>query len=281
MTDDHERQGRHWDSVAPGWRLIAPPLRPSAPDLEVMQRAIERQSQLYPLQPLRGMLLGVTPEIATLAWPQPAELLAVDRSPEMVREVWPGDVPGFRRAVCGDWFTVLPEMGPLHVVIGDGTFSNVLFPGEAVSLTRLIHETLLPEGILVTRLFAEPEERETPADVFQALQTGGIGSFHVFKFRLAMALQPVPGGNVRVHDVWRAWAAAGIDEAELGSARGWALDVIRTIDRYRDSPVVFAFPTLRQMRSVWEEGFDVEATSIPAYEMGERCPTLVLRRRPG
>jgi hypothetical protein len=244
-----------------------------------MQTAITRQGERDADRPLAGLLLGVTPEIAGLDWPPRSELLAADRSIEMVRLVWPGDVPGRRRAECADWFTLLSHAGPFDVVIGDGSFNTLTFPDGLVAIARLIHRALRADGILVIRLFVEPERRETAAGVFADLQRHAIGSFAVFKFRLAMALQSGSGGGVRLAEVWQVWHDAGIDEAGLRAATGWPLEVIRTIETYRDSPGVLTFPTRRQAEDALGELFAVEWESVPNYEMGDRCPTLVLRSR--
>jgi hypothetical protein len=278
MTTNDDGQRRHWNAVAGHWRHLGPPLCPSEADVLVMRAAVQAQADRCPGQPLRAFLLGVTPEIAGMDWPHETELLAVDRAATMIREVWPGDAPG-RRAVCADWFVALPGAGPFDVVIGDGTFNQFGTLADGAALAQLIHQALAPGGIFVMRLFVEPEERESPADVFRDLSRGMIGSFHVFKFRLAMALQAGPGAGVRPAAVWQAWAESNIDEAELHTRTGWPIDVIRTIHLYRDSSAVYCFPTLRQAEQVCAGRFDVESISIPDYEMAERFPTLVLRRR--
>ncbi len=277
MTHPDDSRG-HWDTVAGNWRHLGPPLCPSEPDLRVMLAAVEAQAGRCPGRRLRALLLGVTQEITLMGWPPRTDLLAVDRSPNMVRRVWPGDAPG-RRAVCADWFEFLPGAGPFDVVIGDGPFNQFGTLREAAALARLIHQALGPDGVFVVRWFVEPQPREVPADVFRDLARGAIGSFHVFKFRLAMALQAEAGGGVRPADVWQAWAAAGIDEQTLHAATGWPLDVIRTIHYYRDSPAAYCFPRLAQVESLCAEWFDTETLTFADYEMADRCPRLVLRRR--
>jgi hypothetical protein len=65
-ADDPDRQRRYWNAIAGRWRLLGPPLRPSAPDLAVMQAAVAGQARRAG-RPLRAALLGVTAEIAHLA----------------------------------------------------------------------------------------------------------------------------------------------------------------------------------------------------------------------
>jgi hypothetical protein len=59
------------------------------------------------------MLLGVTPQLAGLG----GDLVAVDNSPKMLAQVWPGDAAD-RRAILADW-TALPfAAGEFDAVIG-------------------------------------------------------------------------------------------------------------------------------------------------------------------
>jgi hypothetical protein len=75
--------------------------------------------------------LGVTPEIAEIAWEPAHRLVAVDKSEGMVNAVWPGDTPT-RRGVVGDWLALdLPD-APFDLAVGDGVFS-VVVPAGGVS----------------------------------------------------------------------------------------------------------------------------------------------------
>src|SRR6188768_3068242 len=107
------RGSAHWDAHAARWRLIGAPLRPAAEDLEYLRASVGRLgSASAPAEPAlarSALLLGVTPEIAELAWQPPHRLVAVDKSEGMVNAVWPGDTPT-RRAIVGDWLALqLPE----------------------------------------------------------------------------------------------------------------------------------------------------------------------------
>jgi hypothetical protein len=68
--------------------------------------------------------------------------------------------------------------------------------------------------------------------------------------------------------------------ARVAERRGWSAEELRTIEAYRDVAARYAFPTLAELRDViGEAGLDVVSVSTPGYELGERCPTLVLGRR--
>jgi hypothetical protein len=269
---------RHWNSMARQWALLGPPLRPCAADIAVMEHAVQAEGQRCGERPLRALLFGVTPEIADMAWPARAELLAVDRSAEMLHAVWPGDRPG-RRAVCGNWIETLAHAGPRDVVIGDGNLTTQVFPDEWERLARTAFEILSDHGVMIVRCRILPDVPESPADVFRELASRRIGSFHAFKLRLAMALQPAPGAGVRLDDVWRAWQGAGIDEQRLHAETGWPVDVIRTIDLYRQKTLRLTFPTREQTCAVFEDGFRLESSVEGPYELGDCNPILVCRRR--
>ncbi|MDX1944450.1 MAG: class I SAM-dependent methyltransferase [Pirellulaceae bacterium] len=274
-----ERQRDHWRGMALRFAHIGPPLRPTAQDLAVYQQAIDRQARRYRGRSFRVLLLGVTREIACLRWPENSELIAIDRSAEMVRACWIGDVAGRRQARCGDWLKLAPELGPWGLVLGDGSLSSLQFPDETRQLLSHLHDTLLPGGRLVLRCFVEHAARESPQAVIHAMRGGEIESFHAAKFRLAMALQSSSGAGVHLAAVWRAWNDFALDLGKLAVATAWSRETIQTIDAYRDSPGFQSFPTLSQFQAVAAEFFTLESQFVPGYEMGDRCPMLTFVQR--
>jgi hypothetical protein len=140
--------------------------------------------------------------------------------------------------------------------------------------------TLQPRGLLMLRLFTQVARRESLAEVLGALHAGRIGSFHVFKWRLAMALQSDSTTGVKRDDVWRAYAAAGIDPARLPQP-GWSPAAIRTIRSYENQQTRLCFPTLDEVRSLLDEAFEGIEVTFPQYELGERCPIVTVTPRRG
>jgi len=144
-----------------------------------------------------------------------------------------------------------------------------------------VHRCLHRDGYLMLRLFCRPDVGETPDAVIAALHSGAIGSFHAFKWRLAMAVQGIADApDVAVDAVWRTWNAARIDVRALAEARGWLPAQVSTIDFYRGSPARYNFmrfdETIRQLQRA---GFDLVATRSGNYELAERCPHVLLRKR--
>lgn len=266
----HEQLQVHWNSIARHWKHFGPPLRPCDDDLAVMRSAIFQ----HPVASPRVLMLGVTPEIAQLDWPQGTCLDAVERSTEMIDVVWPGDVPGVRRAHRGEWLELPFRESSFDVVIGDGCYISMKFPDGYEQLTRSIRRVLKPDGMLIMRFFVSPEEKEHPDDVITDLLSGQIGSFHAFKWRLAMAVQNDPRHGVCLRDVWRTWSGYEISQIELARQMGWTLESIQTIELYQDRQVRFTFPRREEALSEVRTMFDVKHIHTPTYELGERCPIL-------
>src|SRR4029078_5034459 len=85
------------------WDDWGSPLRPAPEDIAIFRRAIAAWHATNGARRGRLFLCGVTPGVATMEWPFASELVAMDRAESMVRVVWPGDIPGVRRASVGNW----------------------------------------------------------------------------------------------------------------------------------------------------------------------------------
>lgn len=188
------QEGRtYWSSLAGGYSLLDSPLRPSSQDIRTIQEAVAGWQAGHPSAAVKALLLGVTPAIANMEWPDGSWLLGVDSSAAMVESVWPGDVPGRRSAVCGDWRAVPVPGSAVNVVIGDGSFSCVRYPHDLRAVVAEVLRALTADGILILRCYIRPEERESPDDVVEDMLRGPIPSFHAFKLRLLRS--PPRSGN--------------------------------------------------------------------------------------
>jgi hypothetical protein len=267
----------YWVKPARSWALRASPLRPSPEDVGIYEREIRRWHEAKRPVPLHALLLGVTPEIAAMPWPAGAQLLAADLSRPMIRGVWSGAALG-HMAVCADWLALpLPDRTQ-DLVLGDGCFSALTFD-EYPAMSRGLRRAVHPQGLVLMRFFARPDRPETPASVFADLRAGRIGSFHAFKWRLAMALHGGLEAGVRLADIWNVWHDAIPHPEDLARERGWPLPVVLTVNDFRGIDTRYTFPTLAEARAVMAGGFEEVSCHFPTYELGERCPILAFRPR--
>jgi len=213
-----------------------------------------------------------------MPWPFAIDLVGMDHAESMVRVVWPGDIPGVRRAIVGSWLNSGLPLQSQDVVIGDGGFGFFDYPAGQRGLAKALRRLLRPGGLFVYRHYAQAALRESVGDVVAAARAGSIGNFHIFKWRLAMALQPDSESGVRLHDIWQACVRAEIDPTELPQP-GWSARAIDTIRFYREKEGRLYFPTLDEFRHLLSEQFGDTEVHIPDYELGERCP--ILTARPG
>jgi SAM-dependent methyltransferase len=160
----------HWPRHVRQWSLVGPPLRPCAEDVAIFERIAADQ---------RGgtaIVLGVTPELVGMRWPAGTRVLAVERSRDVIGALFPGGAHA--RAVQADWRALPLEDGAARLAIGDGSLSNLRYPGEYEALADELARVLVPGGRVALRLFAAPPAPESLADVGAALHAGRIGSFH-------------------------------------------------------------------------------------------------------
>jgi hypothetical protein len=244
-----------------------------------MQEAVSHSSAALRGEPFHALLLGVTPDLARMEWPQGARLMAVDYSFPMTRSVWPGDLPGKRAVVCANWLSMPRAASSCDVVLGDGSMNCLRYPSEFQRAAEIVSGMLRDDGVFALRCYLRGEPAESTDDVYEDLLRGNIGGFHAFKLRLFMALQVAPECGVRVHDAYQSWAERNLDKRLLPQGEGWEEDVVDTIQFYRGRDTVYSFPTLAELRSAMLPWLEETSLSTGGYELGERCPTLVYRPR--
>ena len=266
-----------WVRNARQWNLVGPPLRPSSEDLQMVEGVIDRWTGEHPAESLRAALLGVTPELATMRWPPDTALVAMDRSEPMIRAVWPATgLPARAAVIHADWRAMPIARGAFNLVAGDGSINCLAYPHDCRVVAAAVRQMLDAGGLFVLRAFVRPVERESVAAVAADLVSGRIPNFHVFKWRLHMAVQASTEAGIRLTDTWEVWNAIRPDPTAL-SALGFKETILGTIEAYRGSATAFTFPTLEELRAVLAKDFVEISCRMPAYDLGDRCPTFVLR----
>jgi SAM-dependent methyltransferase len=272
--------GDHWRKFAYLWSLLGSPLRPCAEDVEIFGELVADTGLIGNAGEKQALLLGITPELATAPWLQAFRLIAVEQSRAMIDGVWPGN-NDHRKAVCADWSRAPFSDGSFDLAVSDGCMTSVGFPDELARLLASVQRCLRRDGYLLLRLFCRPDVPESPEAVLAALRSGAIGNFHAFKWRLAMAIQGMADGfDVAVDQVWKVWNATDIDTDKLAKERGWPPGQVSTIESYRGSTARYNFMRFgATIGRLQEAGFELVAKRTGSYELAERCPIVLLRKR--
>ena len=257
----------HWQRYASRWSQIAPPLRPTE---EIVRFT---QSNVGDAQ-ARVLLLGVTPELADAF----EHVHAIDKSSQMIATVWPGDT-ATKRAVMADWLYTTEPASHFDAAIGDGSLNNVQFPREIKTLMRNVARVMKPGGRFCCRLFERPERAITEDDLRKVVQGGSGHGFHAFKWQFAMHLAARVGANLPVALILQVFNDMFGDRDALAKATGWSRAAIDTIDVYRGSPVVYAFPDRKEFRSALPDSVtDVKFAACGTYDLAPLCPMLTFVR---
>lgn len=268
-----------WPEVARNWQHIRSPLRPTPEDVHSFSQVIDTWVRDNPGRAPHSLILGVTPELYALPWPDPALLRAADRTRAMIDYVWPGPAEA---AIHSDWLALdLPDAS-LDLILCDGGLIMPDYPHGQQTLCHNIGRMLTPGGLTAFRLYVPPSRHETAAEVFQALEQGTIPDLNCLKLRLGMAMQPSAEQGVALADVWAALREqAGSGWEELASRLNWPCDALRIIDAYRDSLARYSFTTTEQAIALFQaSGLEHLQTFHHSYTMGDQCPIVVFRKPP-
>jgi hypothetical protein len=256
--------------------LYGSPLRPSPQDAAIYWAAANEWIRERGAP--RVLIMGVTPELYHLPWPEGTDILAMDRSEAMIEGVWPGPK---ETAILSDWLSMDLPAGSRDIILSDGGGLSLLeYPQKQSDLVRTLHRVLSNDGILISREFVLPSQSESPDLVLGDFVDEKIGNFSALALRLYMALQTDPEDGMRIGDAYEAIAAIP-DLDRLVAKLGWGPDYLTLFDACRDVEARIHFLTLEQttdLLCVDPGGFQVRRVQTPSYELGELCPTLTLQR---
>lgn len=267
-----------WGKHSGQWSHVGVPLKPSLEDGALTLSAL-RSVFDGSVRPCRIAVLGVTPELVQLAWPETVRLEAFDHSADMIARVWQPH-PTIPCQVCeADWRALPLDAGTLCAAVGDGSFNVLSGLEQYPAIFMELHRVLVEQGSIVIRCFIRPDKAEAVTDVVDAVFGGQVGIFHVLKWRLAMALTEGPSASVAVADIHEVFEANFPSRSQLSKATGWPKEQIDTIDAYKGSPTQYTFPTLSALREQCQPWFDVIDVAYGTYELADRCPTLTLVRK--
>jgi len=264
-----------WPEIARRWAQLGTPLRPTEEDLAPIRSALASWCAAHPGVAPRGLILGVTPELYELPWPDRDHLRAVDRTPEMIAHVWPGSPSQVLRS---DWRSLPLEDGSVDIALCDGGLHLLDFPSGQAGVLGELARTVAPGGLVILRLFALPAAVETVDGVLTALFSGAIRDLNCLKLRLGMALQESPESGVVLDAVWRTLHEAAGDWPGLAQRLSWNIEHLLAIDAYRGTQARYHFVAEAAVVELASGDFELASRHQPDYVLGERCPTLALRR---
>ena len=274
-----EQSARFWEREWLWWHRLAPPLRPAAEDIEILARLIALSCGARGITQPEAVLLGVTPEIASMQWPGGTRLLAIDRSQGMIDHIWPKHPFAGATVISGEWTKMPVVAGSRDIVTSDGCFSQLSYPEGYDTLVQELRRVLKPGGLFAMRAFVRLEPSESVPALLAELNAGKIRNFHVFKWRLNMALQSDIAAGVRLRDIWDAFMDNFGDPATFAAQHDWPFETVETIHAYHEADARYTYPTLAELREKLSACFSEVACVYPTYEMAERCPTLLFAAR--
>ncbi len=270
-----DRAGQ-WAEVARKWGLIGPPLRPAPEDVRFCEEAVGDWVRTHGAP--RVLLLGVTPELYHLPWPEGTDFLAVDRTQAMIEAVWPGPKTAVR---CAEWLEMALPADSRDIVLCDGGLNLLAYPGEQRRLVEILAGVLAEEGLCILRLFVPPARYESSDEILRDFVDGEIPSLNILKLRLWMSLQKSAEEGVELSRLWRTIERVAHDLEWLAGKIGWPTDHMLAVNAYRDSAARYHFGTLQQVAEMFcgdPGGFETVTVDEPQYERGQQCPTVVFRR---
>jgi hypothetical protein len=266
----------HWQNNARKWDQFGPPLHPSAQDTTFITEVISSWTSNNGTP--RALILGVTPQLYHLPWPDGTDILAVDHTQEMIDNVWPGPR---NTAILAEWTDMPLQAASRDIALCDGGISLLTFPHQQHQFVQELHRIITSDGLCMFRLFAPPKERESFDKVFQDLLDGKIANVNQLKIRLWMAMYKDITQCLELKDVWDAFHQASPDLNILASQIDWPLEHLQMINTHRNCETKGVFPSVDEVRHLFCKdpgGFEFEAVHVPKYDLGECCPTVVFRR---
>jgi SAM-dependent methyltransferase len=266
----------YWSGIAARYHALSPPLRISASEIAIYAQLASKWLTADP--PPRVLVLGATPDFYHLPWPEQTSLLAVDRSAEMLDQVWPGNAA---QSLRHDWATMDLPANSRDLALCDGGLSFFRYPHELQQLAGNLRRIITPGGLFVVRVYVDAAHRESTADIFAELKAGQIRNNCELKLRLWFALNPTDGSGVKLDDVWQCFHAAFPTPEVLTRTPHWPDPETESMNAYKDMQDIYYFPSVRQVSEIFSHsgsGFTLEANITPVGPCHQHLKILSFRR---
>lgn len=246
------------------WDKLKAPARPT-------QSVIDTFKSLVPEGPI--LLLGVTPEIANAY----DNVLAVDRDPKMIENVWPGDTET-KTAVNADWETFLPGK-KFNSIIGDIALTMLADKKRITTFNVKAFNMLNAGGTISQRILHKPKESITRAMLIDMLTKPATVNFNAFKWMMFMTYTDETHNKIKVVNILKFFNEIAPDREVVAKHTGWSLDQINTIDIYKNSDWELIVMTKKEwLETIPKDAIDVKFTYQDDYDLAELCPILSFRK---
>ena len=255
---------------------IPPPLRLADQDVQMYTSAV--QPWLDKNAQPRVLVMGATPEFFSMPWPEKTDLLAVDRSERMLRDLWPG--PN-ENTVCEDWTNMSLKDGSRDIAFCDGGLIMLDYPDQIRRVSEELARVLDVGGLFTTRAFVPGTVTEDAALVMRDFLGGRVSNSSILKLRLAIALTKDTISGVRLHDVWKFYHDSIPVDCSLSGLTGWSTDELQFIEAYKNSEEIYRFPDVDELCDVFCSSagkFECISVQTPDYELHEHISVATFRR---
>lgn len=255
---------------------IPPPLRPSAEDLAAYARLATRWQGAGSAP--RLLVMGCTPDFWDLPLPEGARRMAVDKSPAMLQQLWPG---GLAHGMHADWSTLPVANASQDLVLCDGGFTLLAYPGAQRRVALEIARVLDRGGLLLMRMHPQVTPAESADTVMAQFLAGRVANSSELKLRLAAALCDNPRLGVALDQVWQVFHRSARAVDDLPRACGWPQQDIDRMRAYAGCMDRYTFPSLDEQVAVLAtpgSPFTLIAVEQPGRPAGFSSPILALQR---
>ena len=264
-----------WGRSAKLWHIVAPPLSPSPEDGEIMLAlaapVLEKLASKTSI-----LVLGVTPAIIGLDWPEKSHLVAVDGDETMITNVWRPNSHISSSVLLSDWASMPFDDDSFDLVVGDCSL-NALPSAELYrAVTNEIARLLRPEGSLILRCFMPPSTFLSAEEVVAGAAAGHYASVRDFRYAFALASK-AEDHSVWLPDLLPLFDNLVPDRADFAKRTGWDREDVDRGDIVFNQPIRLTYPPLEIFEDWIAPSFVCDAIRNGSYFSAPLCPTLRIK----
>ncbi|MBN2215593.1 MAG: hypothetical protein JW723_15280 [Bacteroidales bacterium] len=196
----HSAKLNFWDRSVLSTRIADPETRtryeagsPGRDEVGLYQSCLLSGLRAGNLSGKRILVLGMTPEIRTMALGGGANLVSIDCSQDaidMYRDWVPAQFAANETIICGSWWDAGRCVTSLvDVVMGDGVFGNILSVEKHIEIIGILRDLMADGGIMVFRKAMLPDDFDIDAyDAGLLIEKYRTGALSDAEFGFSMRL---------------------------------------------------------------------------------------------